>query len=170
MDGLVLGHVVGGVALLAAGVAAALAPKRRRSRHPVAGRTYVVLLVLVLVGGMVIGARRPGLSAFEVATPPTLVLGLVGFAAARWPLRRWLGRRWKAWHIVGMGSSLIGVVTASAFQVVPRVAGAPPAETGPLLAALIWAVPTLVGSVLIARAVATHGAGARDSSRRAVAL
>jgi hypothetical protein len=149
MDGTLVVHVVGGVGLLVAGAAAALAPKRRRSPHPLLGRVYVGLLVVVLVTGMVIGARRPGLSPFEIATPPTLVMGLVGFAAARGPLRRRLGRAWRRWHITGMGGSLIGVVTASAFQVVPRIAG-----TSPTTLALIWILPTVIGSVLIARAVA----------------
>lgn len=156
MDGILTVHVVGGVALLATGVGAALAPKGRHSVHPVVGRVYVALLVVVLVTGMVIGARRPGVSPFEVATPPTLVMGLVGFFAARRPLRRRLGSAWKRWHIAGMGGSLIGVVTASTFQVVPRVAG-----TSAAVLVLTWVLPTLVGSALIARAIAREAAPGR---------
>lgn len=152
MDGVTAGHAIGGAVLLSLGVAATLAPKRRqRSPHRRIGQSYLVLLVGVLTSGMVIGARHPGLSLFEVATPPTLLLGLTGFAAARGPLRRRLGGAWKAWHIAGMGGSLIGVVTATGFQVVPRLAG-----THPVTMTLLWVAPTVVGSVLIRRATARH--------------
>lgn len=155
MDGILVVHVFGGVALLATGVVAALAPKRRRSTHPRVGRVYVVLLVVVLVTGMVVGARRPGLTPFEIATPPTLTMGLVGFLAARRPLRHRLGGAWKRWHISGMGGSLIGVVTASALQVVPRLVGA-----SPVTLVLTGVVPTVVGSAVIARVVTREVAAA----------
>src|SRR5204863_9016280 len=55
---------------------------------------------------------------------------------------------WLAWHIGGMGGSFIGVVTAGLFQFVLRAAPA-----SPIVITLTFALPTIVGSVLIARAV-----------------
>jgi peptidoglycan/LPS O-acetylase OafA/YrhL len=141
-------HAAAGTVLLALGVLAALSPKRRRrSPHRRFGQAYVLLLIVVLPTGMVIGAHDPALSLFELATPPTLLLGLAGWSAGRARPRRWWGQPWRTWHIAGMGGSLIGVITATAFQVVPRLV-----EITPVIAMALWSVPTIVGSVLIARA------------------
>lgn len=144
MTSVVSVHAVGGTLLLVLGVTAAVAPKRRRrSPHVTAGTVYVGILVVTLVTGMVVGLRNPGVTLFEVATPPTLVMGLAGWAAARYRPRDWLAK-----HIAGVGGSLIGVVTAAGFQVVPRVV-----ELDVAVATALWVVPTTVGSLLIRRAV-----------------
>lgn len=143
-------HATLGTLLVLAGAAASLSPKRRRrSAHRRVGQVYMALLVTVLPTGMILGAANPGVTLFEIATPPTLLLGLAGWWAGRTRPARFLGRPWRVWHIAGMGGSLIGVVTATAFQVVGRLVGMHP----PVVLAL-WLVPTVVGSVLIARAQA----------------
>lgn len=158
---LVLVHSLAGTLLLVAGVAASVSPKRRRrSPHRVLGLGYVGLLVLVLPSGLAIGMTNPGLTLFEIATPPTLAMGLAGWWAGRARPIRFLGQPWRVWHIAGMGGSLIGVVTATAFQVVPRVL-----DLGAGGTVALWVVPTVVGSVLIGRAQARwsprgHTAGA----------
>jgi hypothetical protein len=148
MNGASVLHSVLGVSLLVVGLLTILAPKRRhRSPHPTIGRVYFVLLAGTLGSGMVVGARDPAISPFEIVTPPTFLLGLVGILAAR-RRRPWLGRPWLEWHIVGQGGSYIGVVTAALFQVVPRLV-----EPSPLLSVLLGVVPSVIGTVLIRRAV-----------------
>lgn len=137
-------HAVVATALLVTGLLVLRAPKRRRGRHGRLGEAYFWLLLVALASGMVVGARDPALSPFEIATPPTFALGLGGYLLAK---RRPKG--WLPWHIAGQGGSYIGVVTATLFQFVPRIT-----PESPVIYGLIWALPTIVGSVLIARATA----------------
>lgn len=143
-------HASLGTLLVLAGLAATLTPKRRRrSPHRRVGQVYMALLVTVLPTGMILGAANPGVTLFEIATPPTLLMGLAGWWAGRARPARFLGRPWRFWHIAGMGGSMIGVVTATAFQIAGRTVG----MRQPLVLAL-WLVPPIVGSVLIGRAQA----------------
>ena len=122
------------------------APKRRRALHGRVGEAYFWVLVLSLGSALVIGSREPEVSFFEIATPPTVAFAVLGYVAAK-RRKRWLGTPWIAWHIVGQGGSYIGVVTASAFQVIPRIL-----EPTPLVRLAIWVIPTIVGTFLIVRA------------------
>lgn len=142
-------HVVVGIGLVAAGLASLSTPKRRRSPHVLAGRVYMGLLCVTLGTGTLVGLRNPGLTLFEIATPPTLAMGLFGWWAVRAKPRRLGGLPWKAWHVVGVGGSFIGVVTATTFQVVPRFLDPVPqfVETAQ------WVLPTVVGTLLISRKV-----------------
>jgi hypothetical protein len=149
-------HAALGTALFVAGFLALRAPKRPRSSHGRLGSVYLALLFTCLPLGLVIGARHAGLSAFEVATPPTMALGAMGWLAKRRRPRPFLGRPWIAAHISGVGGSYIGVVTAGAFQTFGRVA---PATT--TTAIVIFAMPTLIGGPLIRRAAARRVRGAR---------
>jgi hypothetical protein len=149
-------HAALGTGLFVVGFLALRAPKRAGSSHGRLGSVYFALLFTCLPLGLVIGAHHPGLSAFEVATPPTMALGVVGWLAKRRRPRPFLGRPWIAAHISGVGGSYIGVATAGAFQTFGRVA---PATT--TTAIVIFAVPTLIGSPLIRRATARRVRGAR---------
>jgi hypothetical protein len=146
MDPLLLFHVSVGLVLLVLGLVAILGRKSRRARHPLIGTGYFAALVATLSTGLLIGSRHPGLTLFEVATPPTFALGLLGWVAGRLRSAGWL-----RWHIVGMAGSYIGVVTAFGFQAVPRN-----------LWPVWWVLPTAMGSLLIARATRRlPGANAR---------
>jgi hypothetical protein len=151
MTSIIVVHSILGTALLVTGFLAIRAPKRRDSRHPRLGDAYFALLLMVLSLGLVIGSRDPAISPFEYATVFTFALGLQGWVAVR-RKPRWRGRPWLFWHITGMAGSYIGVVTASSFQVVPRIAG-----DGLGVQLLIWSTPTIVGSVLIGIAIARRG-------------
>jgi len=89
------------------------------------------------------------LSVFQVVTPPTFLMGVLGYTMAKTRPRRWLGRPWLLWHISGQAGSYIGVVTATAFQVFPRFLP----HTATLTVAL-FAVPSIIGSILIQRTIA----------------
>ena len=146
-------HAVTATALLVTGFLVLRAPKRRRGRHGRLGDVYFWLLAVALGSAMVVGAREPALSPFEIATPPTFALGLGGYLLAK---RRPKG--WLQWHIAGQGGSYIGVVTATMFQIVPRIT-----PDSAVIYALIWALPTIVGSLLIARATARRVGTVRAS-------
>jgi hypothetical protein len=154
-------HGLLGTALLVVGFLALRAPKRRNGRHGRLGNAYFALLVTCLPLGMVIGSRHAGLSAFEIATPPTLAMGLVGWVAMRRRPRRFLGRPWIAAHVGGMGGSYIGVVTASSFQSFGRLA-----PDSVVAAVVIFALPTLVGAPLIGGAIARRTPAGRQPPRR----
>jgi len=159
---MVVVHVVSALLLWAALVAATTAPKQARSRHPRAGRVYVVLLTTTLVTGSAIGLSHPGITFFEIATPPTLALGLMGWWAARSRPDVVLGLPWLAWHVIGVVGSIIGVATASAFQIVPRLVDPTPA----LLSLALWVVPTVVGSAWISSRVTRIAQRYDDGARR----
>ena len=153
---LVMFHAAMSVGLVTLGVLSLTTRKSKHSLHPRVGEAYFWLLLVALGSGMVVGAMRPGVSIFEIATPPTLLLGILGYAMAKRRPRRWLGRPWLHWHIFGQGGSYIGVTTATLFQTVPRALEAaflpvlwPPAG---LLTVMPFALPTVIGSALIVRA------------------
>ena len=145
-DAVIAVHAFLGTAALGLGLTA-LRARKRRGRHTRVGEIYVWTMLPLLAAGVVIGARDPAISPFEIAVFPTAIPLLVGYLASK-ERRSWLGRPWLAWHIGGMGGSFIGVVTAGLFQFVLRAAPA-----SPIVITLTFALPTIVGSVLIARAV-----------------
>lgn len=141
-------HALAGIVLLVVGLLALTAQKSRRSIHPRLGEAYFWVLVITLSSALVVGARDPAISIFEIVTPPTFLLGLLGYVMVKRKPRRWLGRPWLMWHIVGQSGSYIGAVTAASFQIFPRFL--PPHE---LLTASYWLVPSLIGSLLIRRTI-----------------
>ena len=148
-------HAVLSVGLVSLGLLALLSRKSKQSLHPRVGEAYFWVLVVALGSGLFVGAHNPGISVFEIATPPTLLLGLLGYGMVKRKPRRWLGRPWLYWHIFGQGGSYIGVVTATSFQTVPRLLTlAPPVLRPPeaLLIVALFAVPAITGTILIRRA------------------
>jgi hypothetical protein len=146
-DVIIAAHVVAGFAALFVGYRA-LTARKRRGRHTNLGEIYTWTMLPLLATGVAIGASDPEISPFEIAVFPTAIPLLIGYLAGK-RRARWLGRPWVAWHIGGMGGSFIGVVTAGLFQVVLRVL--PP---DPAIITATFALPSAVGSVLIARATA----------------
>lgn len=133
-----------GLTLLVLGFLALTARKSRASRHAGVGEAYFWTLLVVRGSAMLVGARNPGPTLFEIMTPPTLALGILGYVMAK---RRPKG--WLSWHIIGQGGSYIGVVTAFGFQVFPRVL-----PESVVLTVAYWLLPTLLGTALINRTVA----------------
>ena len=115
-------HGLGGAALVVIGALALTAPKRRNdSLHTRWGEIYVWLLTATLGLGLVIGLDDPGLSVFEIVTPPTFAFGLVGYLTAK-RRGRILGLPWTCIHIPAQGGSYIGVITATSFQTLGNLA------------------------------------------------
>ena len=136
-------HAVAGLVLLVAGALALSARKQERSGHSRLGEAYFWTLTVTLGTGLLVGVAKPGLTLFEIMTPPTWILGLLGYVVAKRRPRGWLRP-----HIGGQGGSYIGVVTAFSFQLFPRFL-----PDSLALTTALWVVPTVVGSVLINRAV-----------------
>ena len=152
---LTFSHVILSISLLIAGATNLVLPKRKHSLHAMLGDVYFWLLTLALPSGFLIGfIEHPGvLSVFQWVTPPTYVMGLVGFLAVKRKPKVWAGRPWLYWHITGQGASYIGVVTATCFQTFPRIF--PVLYYAHLLPmiVLLFAIPTIVGTLLISRTV-----------------
>lgn len=138
-------HALLGLALLVLGFLALTARKSRRSRHPKVGEAYFWVLTVTLSIGFVIGlVKHPGSwTLFQMMTPPTWIMGAIGYGVAKRKPKHWL-----LWHINAQGGSYIGVITAFGFQVFPRFLP----HTFPFITAY-WLLPTAIGSLLIARTI-----------------
>jgi hypothetical protein len=127
-------HVAAGSLGLVAGPLAMVAPKRR-GRHPRLGQFYVVLTAALCLSAV-------GLAALDPAVWWLGVIGVATLAAAvgGWWVRRRRFSGWLIWHINLMCGSYISFVTA--FLIVNLGLGS----------VVAWSAPTIVGSLLIARA------------------
>ena len=149
-------HVAAGLTCVVAGATAALA-RKRRGRHPRAGRVYYT-------GIWVVFATATALSIMRWEHNRHLfVLGMIAFAAASvgYGARRRQWRGWVRWHIVGMGSSYIVLLTAFYVDNGPQL---PLWNRLPVWA--LWLLPTVVGAPLVARALWVRPGGRINPSRR----
>ncbi len=157
-------HGIGSLLVLALGLVILGRPKTRHARHPQLGRSYARLGVPILVVGFVVGLRHwPDLSPFQLVVPPTIAATLVGWWAATQSGRRWLGSAWIRVHISASAGSVVVWVTGLGFQIAGR-AGVP--IDSPMITTVLFAVPTLVASPMIAAAARRHTAlraGSRDA-------
>jgi hypothetical protein len=136
-------HIACGLTAVASGALAATA-RKRRGRHPRAGRVYLWALGGIFVTATTMAAIRwrEDRHLFAIAAV-ALGLGLYGLQARR---RQRPG--WPAHHGIGMGGSYIALLTG--FYV----------DNGPFLPLwdrlphwTYWLIPSLVGIPLIARAI-----------------
>jgi hypothetical protein len=125
-------HITSGSLALLAGLLAMLAPKRP-GRHPRLGRAYQVSVASLCLTAAGLVVLVPSLWVLGVIAALTWAAALGG-----WWVRRRRPRAWLQWHVSLMGSSYISLVTA---LFVINLRGTPSA----------WIVPTVVGSLLIAR-------------------
>lgn len=139
-------HIVVGLVCVIAGLVAMLSAKRP-GRHPVSGTTYYWSLALVFASMSVLSVMRWPEDAH------LFFLGLLSFAAAtigRTARRvRWPG--WLNYHVIGMASSYILLLTA--FYV----------DNGPNLplwrnlpSPVYWVAPSLVGLPILIRVLLRH--------------
>lgn len=142
MNQVLIVHIVaGGLGLLLVPVVTR-SRKRRGGLHVWAGRVFASLALLVAATALVRVAAAPG---------ELLGLGVLGVLTGVWSAGGWWVARarptlpggWRVWHLNLMGSAAIGFVTAFVVQV----------ADGHVLA---WILPSVVGSVVIARATTRH--------------
>jgi len=126
-------HIMSGSLALLAGPAAMTLPKRH-GWHTRLGTGYVVLVALLSASAIGLAAMKPALWWLGVIAGATLVMVLAGRE-----LRRRRPRGWLPWHISMMCGSYISLTTA--LLVVNLGLGS----------AYAWALPTVLGTPLIAR-------------------
>jgi hypothetical protein len=135
-------HVPAGLTCVVSGATAALTRKGSH-RHITAGRIYTAAVWVVFATALLLaGLRWPHDLHLAAIGAVAFVAALVGRAARR---RHWPGDRA---HILGMGVSYVALLTA--FYV----------DNGPHLALwqrlpsiIFWVAPTLIGAVIIRRAL-----------------
>ena len=139
-------HVLAGLGCIIAGLIAMLSMKRP-GRHPIAGTAYYWLLAMVLASMSVLAYLRWPEDA------DLFFLGVLSFAAATigWAARRVRWRRWLTYHVSGMGSSYILLLTA--FYV----------DNGPNLplwrnlpSPVFWIAPSIIGLPILIRVLSRH--------------
>jgi hypothetical protein len=138
------------------GVIAMLSTKRS-ARHPRFGAFYFWLLTASVVSASALSFMR------WPETYHLFVLGVLSFAAALVgrTARRKLWMRWATVHVLGMGSSFVLMLTAF---YVDNGHQLPPLQYLP--AWTYWALPTVVGTPLIAWAITRHPVAREARARR----
>lgn len=141
--GLVGLHVVAGVGAVVTGAVAMLSAKAS-GRHPRMGTVYFWCLAVVCVSMAVLAADRWPLDVELVA------LGVSAFASALTgrTARRRRVRGWVPWHVGGMGTSYVLMLTAFYVDNGPHL---PIWDRLPRMA--YWTLPALVGLPLIVRGI-----------------
>jgi hypothetical protein len=136
-------HIAAGVTGVVAGLLAATA-RKRRGRHPRAGKVYLSALCLVVATAAVMAVLR---WPYDVHL---LVIALTAGALALlgWRARRRRRRGWVRWHATGLGGSYIALLTGFYVDNGPRL---PVWELLPRWA--FWTLPTAIGAPLIALAL-----------------
>lgn len=140
-------HVVGGMTAVVSGTLAAFS-RKRRGRHPRAGRVYLAALAVVAVSAVTMALIR----GWEDAHLLVIALVAAGLGAAGWWSRRRRGPGWRRWHGIGMGGSFIALLTGF---YVDNGARLPVWNLLPSWA--YWILPSLVGGPLIWSALRRSG-------------
>jgi uncharacterized membrane protein len=139
-------HIAAGLTAVIAGAVAALS-RKQRGRHPAFGTIYFRALLVVFVSSTVMAALRWS------EDYHLFILGMIAFAAASvgYSARkiRWDG--WPAYHILGMATSYIVLLTAFYVDNGPRL---PLWNRLPNVA--FWVLPALIGLPLVVGALRRH--------------
>ena len=136
-------HVLLGIVAVISGAVAMLSTKSR-GRHPTAGKVYFWSLAALALTAAVLSAYRWS------EDYHLFILGALAFAAGfvGRTARRRQPRGWARWHILGMGSSYVLLLTAF---YVDNGRNLPLWNKLPTVA--YWLLPTIVGLPLILRAL-----------------
>ncbi|MEH7254198.1 DUF2306 domain-containing protein [Neobacillus niacini] len=132
-------HIVSGFICLISGVFA-MASKKKRGKHTVAGEIYHGSYVIVFISAVVMSINHWEESAylFYIAVF-SYALALLGYLAVKIRWKNWIGN-----HIGGMLGSYIGIVTATIVVNIPKV---PVLNEVPVL--IFWFLPTIIGTPFI---------------------
>lgn len=132
-------HVIGGMTAVVAATVASFS-RKRRGRHPAAGRVFLGALAVVAASAVTMALIR-GREDLHL-----LVIALVaaGLGLLGWRARKRRRRGWRTWHGIGMGGAFIALVTGF---YVDNGARLPVWDLLPSWA--YWVVPSLVGIPLI---------------------
>jgi uncharacterized membrane protein len=138
-------HIAAGLTAAICGATAMLSPKRA-GRHPAAGRCYLLALIAMVATALVLAIARPTTAYLLMVGAVALAAAGVGYSARR---IRWHG--WLRFHITGMATSYIAMLTAFYVDNGPRL---------PLWRLLppvtFWFLPGAFGLPLLLRALHRH--------------
>lgn len=153
-------HVLAGLTGVATGAVAAIS-RKRPGRHPKFGTVYYWSLSVVFLTAVVMSALHWPEDAYLLA------LGTIafGFASIGLTARKVRWRGWKSFHILGMSSSYVTLLTAFYVDNGPRL---PLVNHLPTI--VFWTLPSLVGLVLVVRALRHHTKLTRDVGLASQAL
>jgi hypothetical protein len=155
-------HIVAGLTCVVTGLVAIVSGKRP-GRHPRFGTIYYWSLSVVFVSASGLAVMRWEHDAY------LFILGSLAFGLASIGLGarkvRWRG--WRSFHILGMSSSYVVLLTAFYVDNGPRL---PLWNRLPLVA--FWIGPTLIGLPIVIRALRRHAHLAADlrAIHRAIAV
>jgi hypothetical protein len=132
-------HVIGGMTGIVAGIVASFS-RKRRGRHPAAGRVFLGGLAVVAASAVTMALIR-GREDLHL-----LVIALVAatFGLLGWQARKRRRPGWRRWHGIGMGGAFITLVTG--FYVDN---GARLPVWNLLPSWTYWVLPSLIGIPLI---------------------
>ena len=129
---------------------------RALPRHRALGRVYGCAWLVLGATGAWLGARRPGVSAFELLNAIGLTLVAAGTLVGAVPaVRRRLGAGWFRLHVRLMLSSTAFLVVATANQILSHLVGGYPMWVFWLMVAAPAFVLPRIGRRLAARAAGT---------------
>lgn len=150
----ILVHVSAGLMAVVCGVTAMLSPKRR-GRHPRAGTYFLLALIVVFITAVAIAAARPHTAYLLLVGAVALIAAGTGYAARR---IRWRG--WLPFHITGMATAFIAMLTAFYVDNGPRL---PLWQLLPQMT--FWFLPAAVGVPLLLRALHRHTTATTPTSK-----
>jgi predicted membrane channel-forming protein YqfA (hemolysin III family) len=145
-------HIAAGLTAVVCGATAMLSPKRR-GRHPHAGRYYLLALLTLFSTATAITIARPHTAYLLIVGAVALTAAGLGYAARR---IRWRG--WLPFHITGMATSYIAMLTAFYVDNGPRL---PVWKLLPRVT--FWFLPAAVGLPLLLRALYHHAIRPRET-------
>ncbi len=111
-------HIVGALVALVAGFLALRFPNGT-PRHRFIGKLYLISWATLAASGVVIGARRPQLSVFEILNILGFASVLIAYGAVL--ARKKLGRVWLSHHYNWMLTSMAFLCVATVNQVIMRL-------------------------------------------------
>lgn len=113
----VMMHVGGAIGALISGFLALRFPNGTR-RHRFMGKIYLVMWVMLFIGGIIIGLGRPGISPFEVINWVSMAFVVRAYVAVL--MRKRIGKTWLRTHYNAMLVSFASVVVATLNQLLQR--------------------------------------------------
>jgi hypothetical protein len=111
----VLIHIVLGITAIVVGFAAMRARKFNPS-HARLGEFYHWLMLAVCLTALIVSYSRGRANVFTYLAPPSYAAALLGYLTAKYRPSNWL-----RWHISAQSASYIALITATLFQIVPRI-------------------------------------------------
>jgi hypothetical protein len=133
-------HIAAGATGLVLGPIAMAAAKRPGPHTRIGEAYHWTMLVACLSAGTLAALDWPRIGWFLPIAAGSYAFALLGYLAAK---RRWPG--WLRWHIAGQAGSYIAMVTALLVVNWETLFGSPGVRSP-----WAWALPTLVGSPIIA--------------------